>query len=413
MKKLFISLAIIMLSFKFIFAQLVITTSANDTICLGSSSILTVTASGGVPPYTYHWNGQTADSSITVSPNGNTTYSVFVTDNNGNTSQTNHITVIVFPPINILVFANKDSICPGEQVLLTHVITGGTGPPYVIYNHDGQVVSPPIYINPIYSDYYYLSAEDVCGTHDTGFVLINVMPQPPIGVIADTVSGCQPLTVNFTEISPIDGSTFIWDFGDMMNLSLARCPNHTYTDSGIYTVILKKTSIFGCVTICTLADFISVYPKPVASFDYNPSVPNSNDTIEFFNISQGASSYIWAFGNGDSSSITNPILMFPYSGDWSVSLIAISDMGCTDTISNIISVLDDFIFYPNPCNTLLTVNTLQMTTIEIIDTQGQIVGSIDLTENLNYIDLSNIDSGVYTLRIKTDRGIAMRKLIKQ
>lgn len=412
-----------MLSCEFIFAQLLITTTASHSVCYGSSTILTVTASGGVPPYTYHWSEQTVDSSsITVSPISSTTYSVYVTDNNGNTSQTNFITLYVSPPIIFNIIANKDSICPGEQVLLAPVVSGGTGPPYVFHNQDGQIVTPPIFINPMYTGCYLLSIEDAFGCIDSSYACIYVMPSPPVGFLANPTSGCQPLTVNFNELYPVDGRTFVWDFGDMANLSLAHSPNHTYTDSGVYSVSLKATSSFGCITELTMNDLISVYPKPVANFNYHPIVSNANDTIDFSNLSQGASSYIWAFGDGDSSSIINPIHLFPNSGYWHVSLIAISDMGCSDTISTVITVNIDEVnlynkikCYPNPVFDKFTIESESLTNIslEILNSQGQSIKKIKLTNNVNNINLKELPKGLYIIRIYTDNGIIEKKLVKQ
>jgi len=74
---------------------------------------------------------------------------------------------------------------------------------------------------------------------------------------------------------------------------------------------------------------------------------------------------------------------------------------------------NDINIYPNPTNDKLNVEIQEKATLEIINTQGQIVYTKSLTEKQNNLDLSNLVSGVYTLRIKTDRGIAIRKLIKQ
>jgi len=69
--------------------------------------------------------------------------------------------------------------------------------------------------------------------------------------------------------------------------------------------------------------------------------------------------------------------------------------------------------YPNPSSDIINIDIEEEATLEIINTKGQIVDTKSLTEKVNNLDLSNLVSGVYTLRIKTDRGIAIRKLIKQ
>jgi photosystem II stability/assembly factor-like uncharacterized protein len=70
-------------------------------------------------------------------------------------------------------------------------------------------------------------------------------------------------------------------------------------------------------------------------------------------------------------------------------------------------------FFPNPVIDKFTIDINDFANLEIINIQGQIVYTKSLTEKSNILDISNLRSGVYTLRIKTDRGIAIRKLIKQ
>ncbi|MFH2143681.1 MAG: T9SS type A sorting domain-containing protein [Bacteroidota bacterium] len=74
---------------------------------------------------------------------------------------------------------------------------------------------------------------------------------------------------------------------------------------------------------------------------------------------------------------------------------------------------DDVNIYPNPANDRINLLTKENATFEIINIQGQIVDTKSLIDKSNNLDISNLPSGVYTLRIKTDRGIAIRKLIKQ
>jgi hypothetical protein len=84
-----------------------------------------------------------------------------------------------------------------------------------------------------------------------------------------------------------------------------------------------------------------------------------------------------------------------------------------DVYTNDINLNQSIIIFPNPANDRINIENNEASTLEIINMQGQIVDTKSLTEKVNNLDLSNLVSGVYTLRIKTDRGIAIRKLIKQ
>lgn len=69
--------------------------------------------------------------------------------------------------------------------------------------------------------------------------------------------------------------------------------------------------------------------------------------------------------------------------------------------------------FPNPADNDLTINIKENVTLEIINAQGQIICTKSLTEKTNSLDISGLNGGVYILRIKTDKGVAIRKLIKQ
>jgi hypothetical protein len=85
-------------------AALSISTSANDTICYTSSSVISMTGSGGTLPYTYVWNDGSTNFSTsaleTVTPAVTTTYTATVTDASGCTA-IGTASVVVSPNTNI------------------------------------------------------------------------------------------------------------------------------------------------------------------------------------------------------------------------------------------------------------------------------------------------------------------------
>ncbi len=327
-------------------SQLTIVVTPSQTICYGQSVTLTITATGGTAPYTFYWNNQVSNSTITINPQSNITYTGYVIDANGCISNQQSTTIYVSSPVNVNVVANPTQICPGEHVLITPIITGGMGAPYIIYDQNGNVITPPIYIYPNHSGYYWIKAEDACGAWDSAGVFITVLPLPPIGILADTVQGCAPLTVHFIEVNPDNGRTFVWDFGDNSNLSLAKNPVHTYTEPGIYDVTLTVTSSYGCKSVNVYNDMITVWPRPNAQFIWNPEFAwEANPLIQFTNLSSGAVAYNWIFGDGDSSTIVHPIHYFPSAGTYNVVLYAFSNKGCIDTARAVIKILENYTFY--------------------------------------------------------------------
>jgi len=327
-------------------AQLVASVTPTQYICIGQPAYLSITATGGTPSYQYFWNGQSSNPSIAVYPEVTTTYTASVVDANGCSSSLLSTTVYVAPPLHVNLLANTDHVCPGDPVMLTPVIWGGVGPPYIIYNQDGDVVTPPIYIYPNQSGWYGVRVEDACGSWDTSSVFIHVWPLPPASILADTMQGCVPLTVHFIEVNPDSGQTYLWDFGDQSNLSLSKNPVHTYTTSGTFDVTITVTSNHGCKTTVVYNDMITVWPKPNAAYVWSPEVVTEiKPVLNFTNMSTGAAWYQWMFGDGDSSSVVNPEHRYPGKGDYETQLVAVSNKGCTDTAKAIIKILEQYTFY--------------------------------------------------------------------
>ena len=91
-------------------------------------------------------------------------------------------------------------------------------------------------------------------------------------------------------------------------------------------------------------------PQAIFSVD-NSQLTIENTEVEFINSSINANVYQWNFGdNSPNSSITDPIHIFPETGNSSyiVTLVASNDAGCTDTTQQTIHVDDVIIYYvPN------------------------------------------------------------------
>lgn len=75
--------------------------------------------------------------------------------------------------------------------------------------------------------------------------------------------------------------------------------------------------------------------------------------------------------------------------------------------------LNNLSVYPNPVSNLLNIAIDEKADMEIINIRGQILVIKTLTEKQNIIDISQLTEGIYTLRIKTCKGVVVKKIIKQ
>ena len=326
--------------------QFVIGSTPDQSICYGLSTTLNISATGGTEPYTYYWNGLLSNNFITVNPDTTTTYTATAIDANGCASNISSTIVTVSPKVELALNQSANSICIGEPVIIIPIITGGIGAPYTLLNDEGNIVTSPVYIYPEQSGWHTITAQDGCGTSDTNSIYITVYPLPPANANADFSYGCQPLTVQFNELNPENGQTYLWNFGDNADLSLAKNPVHTYKQAGTYSVTLTVTSEHNCQNVITYNNFITVWAKPVAHFIWNPYAASfTNPVITFTNMTENGIPSYWNFGDGDSSNLENPVHRFPNIGSFLVELIAVSENGCLDTVAYPIEIKEGYTFY--------------------------------------------------------------------
>jgi gliding motility-associated-like protein len=136
---------------------------------------------------------------------------------------------------------------------------------------------------------------------------------------------------SITLSAPIGAQSYQWSTGDT-TVSI------NVSNPGSYSVIM--TSVTGCQTTLTLN--VGQYPPPTAAF--TPNAPPCSPNFTFQNnssISNGTLSYYWDFGDpatlGDTSNATNPTYNYPSAGTYTVTLVVISNNGCSDTATAIVN----------------------------------------------------------------------------
>jgi len=319
-------------------------------VCHGQELTIPTYANGGTPPYTYSWNGNDYGPTYHFKPDTSADYYIVVTDAHGCTNMA--IThVEVSKPLRLELFVNRDSICPGDHVMIYGDFFDGGGPPYYIFMNDGQVITLPIKMHFDESTQVIIHAIDVCGSEAIDTVDIGVYPMPFVTFIADTIEGCQPFTVNFNIVAGADEThDYIWNFGDNddINLSLSPNPEHTYLDYGQYDVTLMYTTNKGCKDTVTIEDMILVHKKPVARFTVKPEYATILDPeINFINQSSNdVVLNMWDFGDGDSSLQVSPLHVYAREPmDYTATLFVETVYGCKDTTTQIITINDIYTLY--------------------------------------------------------------------
>ena len=142
-------------------------------------------------------------------------------------------------------------------------------------------------------------------------------------------SGCVPLHVRFS-CNTGDMYTRAWQFGDGGSSALAE-PDYIYDLPGIYHVTLTLTNSKGRKS--TAEAVIEAYGSPRADFEIRMADhPGEKERVQFENLSSGAVSYLWDFGDGTFSTLASPAYRYEQPGRYDVTMVAYSEYGCTDTV---------------------------------------------------------------------------------
>ncbi|PWV47511.1 gliding motility-associated-like protein [Chitinophaga sp. S165] len=152
-------------------------------------------------------------------------------------------------------------------------------------------------------------------------------------------STCVPATIEFLNTTS-GGETFTWDFGDGSPESNEISPTHTYNNPGSYTVSLHAVDSSTCNITDDTTMVITVFPPPTADFDYSPTKPVENTPITFTNQSSpDAVNFLWEFGDGEGSTLPNPVYQYNKTGVYDVYLISRNSAGCQDTAHKQVSAI--------------------------------------------------------------------------
>ena len=159
---------------------------------------------------------------------------------------------------------------------------------------------------------------------------------PEVSFVNSLSQGCAPHSVSFLETTA-NAQNWVWDFGDGSSVSNTQNPSHTYTQPGTYFATLTGIAAGNCKS-----EFISmpieVLAGPTGDFTSNPEypaiIPLPGTEITFTPNMTNAVSYLWDFGDGQTSPAENPTHTYTAEGTYTVTLITKNQIGCMTTLSH-------------------------------------------------------------------------------
>ena len=232
-------------------------------------------------------------------------------------------------------FTQVPAICSGAPL---------TGLPTTSNNGINGVWSPTLN-NIATTTYTFTPNTGQCAINTTMVITVN---NSPVIQITDPDPICEPSTIDLTSPSIIAGSTVGGIFSYWTNLNATNPLTNNTAISGSGTYYIQNT-VQGCSAIAPVN--VVLFPKPIASFSTSTNnIDSQNPTCSMINNSSGSVNYNWSFGDGQSSNLESPVNTYTITDQstFIITLVAVSQFGCTSSTSHEIEVKEELIYYvPN------------------------------------------------------------------
>ncbi|HTB06708.1 MAG TPA: T9SS type A sorting domain-containing protein [Bacteroidia bacterium] len=433
--------------------------------CAANAGTATVTAANGVPPYTYLWsNGQTSSNctGLTVG-----TYSVTVKDSNG--CSTTSSCSISSSSLIVSASASPNSISLGDSTFLYVTVTDSSSTSSssvsytVSWSPSSSVTYPDTngsYAHPDTTTTYTVTITTACGTiTDTVTVFVtpcvNKFDQTICIVSIDTALDKNVIIWGRND-SPPDGSFNIYDstssgwtlIGTVPDTALseyidtASNPNTQSYNYRISTVDSCGESALSPVNSTIFLQVVqypgndSLYWSPYVGFTtpiyyiYRgsslatlmllDSVPGT--TLSYIDYSPPAGSIYMVVAVNPSGGCTPTHRFIRHGVDFSTA-VSYSNGGIPHLplgIVGISSPVNSLVISPNPGDGLFmlsySLSKNEDIRISVIDEFGRTVYEKQINEqhtgtSKQLLDIENLADGIYSLRMITNEGMAVQKLV--
>ncbi len=184
--------------------------------------------------------------------------------------------------------------------------------------------------------------------------------------------------------------------------------NLTNLAAGIYNETLELETDHDCDSIINLT--LTVNELPDIAIDGNTTISQGENTTL---TASGADSYVWSNGETTASITVSPEETTKYS-------VVGTTNGCENeaevTVNVTIGVSENDVLnakiYPNPTQGELNIKCSGMQEITVYMPNGQTVEKINVNNDNYTLNMNDYKSGVYYLRITTENGTSIQKVLK-
>src|SRR5574343_44521 len=336
--------------------------SVQDSVCILNNSLDFTGITDGPPTTTFLWDfGPNASPSsattqivYNVSFNTSGFIPVSITTSNGTCDATYEDSIYIFPMPNAGIILPTNYECNGLTLPFGNNSTGTFN-----YQWDFGVSGTTSDVSTLTTPPFTFPS---CVTYTV--TLIGSSSAACSDTTSETITVYEPLTIDFTNNDSLcitsnsfnfDGSmtgpsitTFLWDFGP--NASIPSS-----TDLDVNNVVFNT---FGTIPITLTGSFnscsesvthsIFIFREPTINFRVEPGPRCAPALVDFTDLSVADSPiyYSWNFGDGGTSTLSDPSHLYTTPGSYSVGLNIHTTEGCIDTLNMFLQ--DTVVIHPSP-----------------------------------------------------------------
>ena len=246
---------------------------------------------------------------------------------------------------------------------------------------------------------------------------------------ADTTLIFENDTVHFTDLSE-NATSWEWFFeGGTPETSNEQNPTVLYENPGSFNVRLKAINDAGSHELLK-ENYITVWQinvQPVAGFEADKTEIFVNEVVHFTDFSEYATDWEWYFEGGTPETTTeqNPTILYTTAGVFNVKLTASNANGSDEMLKEQYILVKELAvneiesihvkIYPNPVSNETTLNIdadIPIYKMELFNLLGAIVKTTYPNGAPYTLTVSDIEKGIYFLRVKTPKGSQTLKVVK-
>ncbi len=172
-----------------------------------------------------------------------------------------------------------------------------------------------------------------------------------------------------------------------------------------------------CISVVTEVNAY-IHSTPTADFSYTVA----GNTVDFTNLSTGGGggTYLWTFGDGNTSTLENPVHTYTSTGTYTVTLEISNSCGnhsSNQQVNITTTIVEDennsqIVIYPNPAQSSCYIesnSTIDL--LQVFDLTGKLVYEELPGQNFTTIGVESFAKGVYMLKIVSENNVSTAKLL--